>query len=247
MMQTIKNLPLRSKVLLIVLGAAVVGCLAMMTVTPARSALVFQSEEYEAEIQQTHIGVVLTENDQVVSGDGALIADPKALLGDDDSLKLGKEYAERLSVKNASDDMDEYVRLTVRKYWAATPENASDTSDDATAAPVKTASLNPAYIVLTYDADSQGDWVFSAEESNDERLVFYYKHLLKAGEAAATPAVTAIGVDPALKNAAESYAHCWLGLAAQVDSVQVNNAPAAAKSAWGVDTEALGLDWTHEG
>lgn len=242
-MQMIKNLSLQAKIALIVLCAVLVGCLAMIAVTPARSALVFQSEEYEAEIQQTHIGVVLTENGKEISGDGALIADPRVLLGEDTSLEIGKLYNEELSVRNASGDMDEYVRLTVRKYWAA----ASEAAQNETPVVSKTDALNPAYITLAYDADSKGDWVFSSEESNDERLVFYYKHVLKAGEDAATPAVTAIGVDESLKNATESYADCWLGLAAQVDSVQVNNAPAAAKSAWGVDVEALGLDWTNEG
>lgn len=292
MIRSIKNLSLQMRILLIVLAAALVGCLVMMTVSPARAKLEFFSPDYVAEIQQTHIGVKLTEKTgdeaefRIVSGDDQLIQQQDKLLGADAETgpQLDKIYPEALSVKNASDDMDEYVRLTVRKYWATTAPTAeifgataATASADAAAAPTadetaassdevsdamkkaeelankprKDAALNPAHIQLAYDAKNEGDWVFSAEESTDERLVFYYKHVLKAGEHAATPAVTGIAVssslrdDPAAANGA--YAQCYLGLAAQVDSVQVNNAVDAAKSAWGVDVtqfEQYGLDWT---
>lgn len=118
MQRLFKNLSLPSRIALIVCAAALVGCLVMMAVTPARSALVYQSNEYEAEIQQTHIGVALTENGKEVSGDNDLLKDQVYLLGGDDTLKPGKTYPEALAVKNISSDMDEYVRLTVRKYWA---------------------------------------------------------------------------------------------------------------------------------
>ena len=62
MLKTLKNLNQTQRITLIVLSAALVGCLAMMAVTPARSALTYFSPEYEAEIAQTHIGVALTEN-----------------------------------------------------------------------------------------------------------------------------------------------------------------------------------------
>ena len=227
----------RTKILLTILRAAFVGCLVMITVPGARAALTYFSDDYVAEIQQTHVGVQLTENGNEVSGEGALIADPQQLLGDDDAIVLGKQYDEALSVKNASEDMDEYVRLTVRKFWA----NDAGQKDVA---------LDPAYIQLGFDENNAGDWVYSPDESTDERLVFYYKHVLPAGEHAATPAVESIKVSKDLTNAKDAetlYADCWLGLSAQVDSVQTNNAPEAAKSAWGVDVEKLGLNWNNEG
>lgn len=242
----------RTKILLSVLCAAFVGCLVMVTVPGARAALTFFSDDYVAEIQQTHIGVVLTERtgDEAaaheVSGEGALISDPKTLLGADDAIVLGQTYTEELSAQNASSDMDEYIRLTVRKYWVTGEEAKGDARDTRH----KSSKLNPAYIQMGFDENSTGDWVYSPEESTDERLVFYYKHVLHAGEAAATPAVWSIEISPKLatvKNADKLYGDCWLGLSAQVDSVQTNNAPAAAKSAWGVDVEKLGLDWTNEG
>lgn len=236
MVQTLKNLTLQTRILLIVLAAALVGCVVMMAVSPARSALTYFSGEYVAEIQQTHIGVALTENDAVVPEGGNLIADSSALLkrptadnpdNVDQFMIPGEVYSERLSVQNRSSDMDEYVRLTVRKYWA-----------DADGA--KNPLLDPALIQLTYDTE---DWVLNPEESTDERLVFYYRHLLDAHEAAAAPAVKTIAIDPSVSTATGDFSQCRVALSAQVDSVQINYADDAAKSAWGVDVDALGLEW----
>ena len=63
-------------------------------------------------------------------------------------------------------------------------------------------------------------------------------------------AVTGIRVSEQItKNVKEDYSKCWLAISAQVDSVQVNNAVAAAKSAWGIDVTQFadeGLDWSGE-
>ena len=170
MIQTLKSLDLRTRILLIVLCAALVTCLVMMTVAPARSALVFQSDDYVAEIQQTHIGVTLTENGEDVGATGQLLRDDQAareyLLFNESTQKVdefmrpGQVYRESISVKNVSDDMDEYVRLTVRKYWAE-GEN-----------PTKSTTLDPSLIELVFDDTSAEKWVLSGEESNDGRLVF---------------------------------------------------------------------------
>lgn len=257
MMQTLKNLTLQARIALIVLAAALVGCVVMMAVTPARSALTYFSGEYVAEIQQTHIGVALTEgtgdqDDALVPDGGALIANTEALLkrpvaddpnNVDSAIIPGEVYSERLSVQNRSSDMDEYVRLTVRKYWATGDEGDGQAADTR----VKTDKLNPALIQLQFTDESAQHWVRADAECTPEREVFYYKTVLPAGEAAEYPAITGISIDTTIKDVREDYSHCWLALEAQVDSVQVNNAPAAAKSAWGVDVSALGLDWSQEG
>lgn len=257
MMQTLKNLTLRARIALIVLAAALVGCVVMMAVTPARSALTYFSGEYVVEIQQTHIGVALTEGtgdqeDALVPDGGALIANTEALLkrpmaddpnNVDKTIIPGEVYSERLSVQNRSSDMDEYVRLTVRKYWATGAEGDGQAADTR----VKTDKLNPALIQLQFTDESAQHWVRADAECTPEREVFYYKTVLPAGKAAEYPAITGISIDPAIKDVREDYSHCWLALEAQVDSVQVNNAPAAAKSAWGVDVSALGLNWSQEG
>lgn len=250
MIQTLKSLDLRTRILLIALCAALVTCLVMMTVAPARSALVFQSDDYVAEIQQTHIGVTLTENGEDVGATGQLLRDDQAareylLFNEttqqvDEFMQPGQVYREAISVKNVSDDMDEYVRLTVRKYWAE-GENGKAT---------KSTALNPGLIELVFDDVSAEKWVLSEEESNDERLVFYYKTVLPKGEHAAEPAITGIRVSEDIKNVKQDYSNCYLALSAQVDSVQVRNAVDAAKSAWGVDVTKFadqGLDWSYEG
>lgn len=240
-MYKFQHLAPRTKILLLVLCAAFVGCLVMMTVPGARAALTYFSDDYVAEIQQTHIGVKLleqtgTEPDyDVVSGEGALLTNTGALgITEQDPLELDHWYDEKLSARNASDDMDEYVRLTVRKYWA----NSNGEKEPA---------LDPRLIQLESDDESKGCWVFSEGESTDERLVFYYKDKLAAGSDAKAPAVTAFQVSSDVKTAEQDYSDCYVALAAQVDSVQTSNAPEAAKSAWGVDVEALGLNWTDEG
>lgn len=257
MMQMLKNLTLQTRIVLIVLAAALVGCVVMMAVSPARSALTYFSGEYVAEIQQTHIGVALTEGtgdqeDALVPEGGALIANTQALLkrptaeapdNVDKYMIPGEVYSERLSVQNRSSDMDEYVRLTVRKYWATGAEGDGDAPDTR----VKTASLNPALIKLQFTDESARHWVRADGECTPEREVYYYKTVLPAGKTAEYPAVTGISIDPAIKDVREDYSNCWLALEAQVDSVQVNNAPDAAKSAWGVDVADLGLNWFQEG
>lgn len=278
MFQVIKSLSLPMKVLLGAAAVGFVGCLAF-AVSPARSALSYTSDDYVAEIQQAHVGVALIEQTgkeaewREVSTSGAMLP-AEELLGEDEALVFGEEYPEAISVRNISEDQSEYVRLTVRKYWAmseepaaeATPDDsAAETADEkvdaaatadaaadssTSAAPAKTDALDPSFIKLAFDAESAGDWVFSEAESSAERLVFYYKHLLHPGTDAATPAVTAISVDKAIAPVASEYQGAWLGLSAQVDSVQASNAPAAAKSAWGVDVSQFadaGLDWSSRG
>lgn len=256
MLRTLRALPLKSQIAVYLLSAGVVLCLVAGATNFARAALEYQSDKYVAEIQQTHIGVALTEQTgaeaepRVVSGENQLIQDLALLCGTDEGanpeIAFDTPYDERLSALNVSEDRDEYVRLTVRKYWAegANPSEAQ-----------KVSHLNPAHIVLGFDEASTGDWVYSAEESSAERLVFYYKKLLRAGEAAETPAVTTLSVSSdlaeaaAVKGTAEDYSNCWIALSAQVDSVQSRNAVAAAQSAWGIDVTQfadLGLDWSGE-
>lgn len=256
MAQFVRNLPLKTRIALIALVAALAACLMMVAVSPARSALTYFSGDYVAEIQQTHIGVALTENDQLVAENGCLIANPETLLkrptaenpNNVDSFMIpGEVYDERLSVQNRSSDMDEYVRLTVRKYWAEGEKPAEGQPDNR----VKTDRLNPALIQLRFDDDAARYWVRSEAECTPEREVFYYKTVLAKGQAAAWPAVTGISIDPAIEEAQEDYSRCWLALEAQVDSVQVNNAIDAAKSAWGIDMTQpaftdQGLNWSQE-
>ena len=207
---------------LVLFGLGVVG-----VVQSSRAQLAYFSEQYVAGIAQTHLGVNLTENGAVVEGKDALLGQ---LLAGDDQLVPGKEYAEALSVKNDT-DMGEYVRLTVRKYW--------ETADGS-----KAPAIDPAFIDLGYDTENE-DWLLSKDECTDERLVFYYKHVLDPNASAASPAVRTITIDPSVIDLLGDDASVRVTLSAQVDSVQTSYAVDAAKSAWGVDVKALGLGWNE--
>lgn len=224
-MENVKKTSSRSLVLMVVGALVLFGLGAVGIVQASRAQLAYFSEQYVAGIQQTHLGVELTENGTVVEGKDALLGQ---LLAGDSQMIPGKEYPEALSVQNGT-DMGEYVRLTVRKYW--------ETADG-----VKTPALDPALIELISNSD---DWVKNEDECTDEREVYYYKHLLEPNANASSPAVSAIALDPSIIAKLGKDASARVALAAQVDSVQSSYAVAAAKSAWGVDVKALGLAWNE--
>lgn len=226
-MENTKTISSRSIILMIVGALILLGLGAAGIVQSSRAQLAYFSEDYVAGIGQTHLGVNLTENGVVVEGEDALLADGgKAMLSGDSQMIPGKAYPEAISVENDT-DMGEYVRLTVRKYW----ENADG---------IKTPAIDPALIELTCNSE---DWVLNQDECTPERLVFYYKYALDPHAQAATPAVSAITLDPAVLSVLAEDASVRVGLSAQVDSVQTSHAADAAKSAWGVDIAKLGLEW----
>lgn len=224
-MENVKKTSSRSLILMVVGALVLFGLGAVGIVQSSRAQLAYFSEQYVAGIQQTHLGVELTENGVVVEGEDALLGQ---MLAGDNQMIPGKQYAEALSVQNGT-DMGEYVRLTVRKYW--------ETADGA-----KTPALDPALIELISDSE---DWVKSEAESTAEREVYYYKHILDPNADAMSPAVSAIALDPAVMSELGEGVSARVALAAQVDSVQTSYAVAAAKSAWGVDVQALGLTWNE--
>lgn len=248
-MERFQFIPDRTRALLLMCAAALLLTVGFGVWQGAKAALTYFSEEYEAGIEQTHIEVELTEQSadetgpRIVDQDRPLLT--KLLPAGEAIMATGRPYVEKLSVQNAS-DLPEYVRLTVRKYWTDTDGN-------------KMPGLDPSLIALTWDdPDSMAHWVYSEEESTDERLVFYYRYILPGYAQAAAPAVTEIAVSDAIlvpdysvldgngkptMVVAEKYRDCRVALSAQVDSVQYERADDAAGSAWGVDTKALGLVW----
>lgn len=252
MLKTLKSLPLASRAIIALAVVGVVAC-AVFAVQPARSALI-SSSTYEAEVSQSHIGVALIEKTgdeaswREVSQEGDLLPlDALFLEGEAQAVKVGVLYPEQISARNTSDDRGEYVRLTVRKYWSA-PEavDPAEAPTETSGSLGKTETLDPSLIQLQFDEANGGDWVYSSAESTAERLVFYYKHLLEPGADANTPAITGFSVSKNLVTVASRYENAQVSLDAQVDSVQKSKAAEAARSAWGVDIEELGLDWSGE-
>ena len=189
----------------------------------ARAALT-ESDTHVANLEMKHIGVELLENGETA---GTLLED---LLGDDASLKIGKNYDELISVQNTG-AIDCYVRVSIYKYW----------TDGE-----KRVDMDPAYINLTFS----DDWVVESE--TEERTVLYYTKPLEVGSDP-VDVMTKLGVsedvavlvsqdketdeETGITTITNNYKYnkLNLGLKAKVDAVQTHNAQDAIKSAWGKD------------
>lgn len=216
-------------VVTVLLFALAIGLLAGSGVGGARAALNVQSEIYESTVELPSIGVQLLENGKPVSGDSKLLAD---LLGGDKVLKPGKTYSEVLSVRN-NGTIDEFVRVTVQKYWLDANGNKAPTMDSD-------------WIQLGFVTD--GSWVTDTAASTEERTVLYYTSALPVG-AESKPLMESITLDGKVAEKVTQtivkdgdlttitttfvYDGYRLCLKATVDSVQTHSGQAAVKSAWG--------------
>lgn len=218
------------------LSVAAVGLLALGSVTGARAALTSISEDYISEFGTQHIGVSLVEQTgdhdaQTIADDGELLVN---LVGKDEPFVIGKKYDEKLMAQNTG-AIDEYVRMTVRKYW----------TDDSG----KRVNLSPGLIKLSFN---ESDWIKVDENPDDEIIVLYYKKPLAAGEGSGAGEMTkealeTLRVDNEILKWVEqstegnvitttyAYSGISVGLDADVDAVQTHNAHDAILSAWGDD------------
>lgn len=223
---------MRLSSLLTVLMAVLAACLLLFgTIGGVRAALI-HSETYTGTMETQEIGVKLIENEKEVANGGALLTE---LVPAGKSFQPGKQYDEVLKVQNTEAGIDEYVRLTLYKYW-------TDGED-------KQIDLDPDLIKLVF-SDSE-NWIV-ADGATKERTVLYYKVPLKAGEMsdAAIEKIASSSdiskmvtqetiVDEATKTTTIkttfNYDGLKLNLEASVDAVQTHHAADAIKSAWGVD------------
>lgn len=211
-----------------------------------RAALTYYSENYSAEITVNQIGVSLLENGNVVSSrnyeknkwistSGELL---KNMLGKDEKLKLGKQYAETLSVAN-SGTIDQYVRVRIYKYWMKEDGKAKETS------------LSPDLIRLKLV--NSGQWINPNPGAEDQECTeLYYKGVLPA-ESTTAPFADGIVIDNKIAQEVEvtqkgnvitttyKYDGVQFHVDVEVDAVQTHNAQDAIRSAWGVDAAALGM------
>lgn len=253
-----------SRTMILLIGAVLLCAIGLTgAVGATQAALSFESEQYQARMAQTHLGVALMEqsgsSDEAVvvnmgdeakrlgfegSTDGKLLQqvagegeDAALLVLDGDKQMIpGKPYTEKIFAKNAS-DMGEYVRLTVRKYWADKDGK-------------KNYNISPALIELGIAKES--GWLLSQAESTDEMLVFYYKSVLPAGNETSA-VIDSIKLSPAvaemndlLKSMNNDDANLQIVLSAEVDAIQTNHIADAVQSAWGVSLDsinALGAGW----
>lgn len=188
-----------------------------------------ESSDYRAQVQLTNINVALTENGDVKSNDDELLTQ---LSGKDFNFKIGDTYDEKLAVRNTKrpdstnegEGIDEYVRVTVYRYWT----NGNG----------KAVNLNPDYIELNFLTGN--GWEEDTEASTAERKVFYYKDKLPVGDETA-PFADKITINKAvateISNGKYSYDDVSFHVKVTVDAVQTHNGTEAMKSAWGRTNE----------
>ena len=240
----------------------------------AWAALKYFSEIYKGHVEMYGIGVSLMEKDandeeaEIVAyrdyvhesqdewtetpGDEHIGVLLEGMLGEDEELVPGKVYPEEISCKNTG-TIDQYVRITLYKYWIRPDGSKVETTDDADSGDkgLPPQDLSPATIQFTFP-NLDSDWILDTENSaeTEERQIYYYNKLLKAGEdTTATPLTDTIRIDPSIarymkrtesddgKTITMTYRYDgWqFCVEATVDAVQDHNAEDAIKSAWGRD------------
>ena len=243
----------RSPIFTVVAFALAAVLLLFSGINSARAALTYFSEVYSTQVQMFDIGVSLLEKgahdekanivsyrnykansdgewDKVVPGE--LL---KNMLGKDEKLILNKEYKEELNVQNTG-TINEFVRVTVYKYWVKDGKKMTDLSPDLI-------DLN---LVNVGSA-----WVEDETERTDERTVLYYTSLLNSGDS--TPLFAdKIKIDKRIAKYATQkqegntiittydYDGVEFCIEATVDAVQEHNAQDAALSAWGRNVKISG-------
>lgn len=213
----------REKKVTIALFAAAAVLLLASTVGGARAALTYASETYNSRVEMSRMGVALLENGKEVSG--ALLGD---LLEEGAAFQPGRIYEEKLTVSNTG-EIDEYVRVTLYKYWTDKEGN-------------KLPSLSPDLIQL--NTDSSGQWIADEDASTGERMILYYRQVLAPGTSTVS-VLDSFQVDGKLAarvsqkeengviTTVYEYDGVQLWLAAEVDAVQTHSAADAILSAWG--------------
>lgn len=221
--------------------AGAIVLLAASGIGSTRAALTYYSENYTAQMELKSIGVALVENGTTLVERNGYKEKAKQeekslfqnLLKDEEEFKIGHAYPEKLTVKNTG-NMNEYVRVTVTRYWTDTEGK-------------KLPNLSPAYIQIGYN---DRDWMKDEKQTTQEREIWYYKNLLEPGEESQVLADSITIDDAIVSKVTETrttkdgvttieadyvYDQAVFHVKAEVDGVQTHNASDAMKSAWGVD------------
>ena len=226
-------------VLLFVIAAAL---LLTGTIGGTRAVLTYISDDYITRMNLQEIGVSLLENGSVVSfrdyiaegawseSTGVMLAN---MLPEGEPLKLGKAYDEVLSVKN-SGNIDEYVRVSIYKYWLDRDGN-------------KLTTLSPSLIDLNL-VNLDNGWLLDENASTEERTVLYYDTLLVPGQES-VPFTDRLIISPDVASTVTQETYVENGytvitttydyngvsfqIEARVDAVQTHSVEKAILSAWG--------------
>ena len=179
---------------------------------------------------------------------------PAYKLGTPGSIEPGRTYKEEISAKNGQ-NIDQYVRLTVKKYWVETDPETGETK--------KATYLDPALIKLTYNgkAYNSGAWQRNKKEHSEESDTYYLSSMLKKKKASAllfneltidkkivdqiTPSepsstseettVTDDGETVTVYTYSYDYDNYTFYIEASVQAIQTHNVNDAIDSLWGVE------------
>lgn len=235
-------------------------------VAGTKAALNIRSELYRAHFYLNHLQVHLLENGEDVCGghndlDGSskVTGNLATSLGyqsisEPGAVDPGKLYEERIAAQNGN-NVDEFVRLTIRKYWVQTGKAKDGTyfiKTDKKGNPVKAENMDPKWIHLTYNGSEAGNteaWTENKSEATDESRTFYLKKDLDPNKPSADlfnkimidPKVAEIGrVDEKTDGNKTIYTYiykydgCAFFIEADVQAIQTHNATQAIRSQWGV-------------
>ena len=231
------NKILRSPIATALLGLAAVGLILMGGINTVRAAPAIVSEYFGAQVELTDIETALLENGEIAEGDDDLLVtkrflEPNELHERDenglvDNFKIGKTYDEKLAVRNVG-TIDQYVRVTVRKYWETTDGKRVD--------------LDPKLIDIHFVTDD--GWTIDEDASTPERTVLYYDSILGSAENSETgnPTDSSLFADKItissdvfnyMTGEDYDYENVTFRIEAQVDAVQTHSDEEAMRSAWG--------------
>ena len=171
-------------------------------------------------------------------------------LGEPGEVIPGKKYEERITAKNGS-NIDQYVRLTVRKYWV----NRNDPNG-----PKKDTTMDPGLIKLTYGNKAYNDsaWTINKKEHSAESDTYYLKKVLKGDSDPAPDLFNTLQIDASVYDLSEplttterrsggpddedvtvityeyDYDDFTFYIEADVQAIQTHNVNDAISSLWGV-------------
>ena len=249
------------------------------TFAAAKTVLDIRSEYYRAHFYLNHLQVHLIENGKDVceraghkndlDSGSKVTGELATTLGYEHkdgsaeklgSIEPGKLYKEEIAAQNGS-DIDEFVRLTVRKYWME-PKKDSDGNvvkdDNGDPVLVKSSKLKPSRIHLYYkgkEGYNSSAWTLNKKEQTTESNTYYYKKDLDPG-AVSSLLFDKVSIDKEIidlgkvNETTETYADgnktktvykyeyqyddCVFFIEADVQAIQTHNVNDAIKSQWGV-------------
>ena len=226
----------RSSLITGLLFSLAIVLLGVSTVGSTRAALQYESEIIVSEFRMREIGIDITDGSETIPKfQGTILAKANKetdkqgivdyMLGGTKFVP-GKLYKRNVYIANTG-NIDEYMRVSVHKYWIDKDGKPTD-------------QLDPSLIKLTY----AGGWVKDTDKCTDECDVFIYTpsapvpsdHILLMTSLQVDDSILAMVEQETVKGETTTtyvYDGAQVCLEIEADGVQTHNAADAIKSAWG--------------